>query len=390
VFPALFDEFFGLDLFRYISFRVAAAALTAFAFALWWGGPVIRWLRAHKVGEDVTKTDSKDLAKMTEQMGKKNTPTMGGSFLIAALIASVLLWARLDNLHVVLGVLLTAGFAAVGFVDDFKKLTIPKCKGLSPSAKMLGLSVVSLAVLSALAFYAHDTGRSTLLSLYPPFLKNARIDLFHLGLLGAVLFVGFQWFVVVGSANAVNITDGLDGLAAGCTAICGLALLVFCYVTGRPDWTAYLNLPHVSAASEMAVVAAALCGACLGFLWFNAFPAKVFMGDSGSLPLGGLLAWMAVVAKQELVLPLIAFVFVAELLSSLIQARYFKWTGGKRVFTVAPVHHGLQLYGAVFELPAEVKSQRAAYRWHEVTIVVRFWIVCAACATASLALLKVR
>jgi phospho-N-acetylmuramoyl-pentapeptide-transferase len=390
MFPALFDSLLGVDLFRYISFRMAAAALTAFALALWWGGPAIRWLRKHKVGEDVTKTDSVDLAKMGEQMGKKNTPTMGGSFLIGALLASVLLWGRLDNLHVVLAVLLTAGFAAVGFVDDFKKLTIPKSKGLSPSMKMLGLTVVALAAIGAFAFYAHYSGRNTLLTLYPPFLKNSAIELAGLGALGVALFVIFEWFVVVGSANAVNITDGLDGLAAGCTLICGLALSVFCYVTGRHDWTGYLALPYVRAASEMAVVGGALCGACMGFLWYNAFPAKVFMGDSGSLPLGGLLAWMALVAKQELVLPLICFVFVAELLSSWIQRVYFQRTKGKRFFSVAPVHHGLQLYGAVFELAPEIKSQRTAYRWHEVTVTTRFWIICAACAMASLALLKVR
>ncbi|MCC7015280.1 MAG: phospho-N-acetylmuramoyl-pentapeptide-transferase [Planctomycetes bacterium] len=390
MFPALFDELLRIDLFRYISFRMAAAALTAFALALWWGGPTIRWLRRHKVGEDVTKTDSADLAKMGEKMGKKNTPTMGGSFLIGALLTSVLLWGRLDNLHVVLAVLLTAGFAAVGFVDDFKKLTILKSKGLSPSMKMLGLTVVALAAIGAFAFYAHYSGRHTLLTLYPPFLKNSVIELAGLGALGVALFVVFEWFVVVGSANAVNITDGLDGLAAGCTLICGLALSIFCYVTGRPDWTSYLGLPHVRAASEMAVVGGALCGACMGFLWYNAFPARVFMGDSGSLPLGGLLAWMALVSKQELVLPLICFVFVAELLSSWIQRVYYQRTKGKRIFTVAPVHHGLQLYGAVFELPAVEKQARTDHRWHEVTVTTRFWIICAACAMASLALLKVR
>lgn len=390
MFPALFEELLELNLFGYISFRVAAAALTAFVLALWWGGPVIRWLRAHKVGEDVTKTDSADLAKLGEAMGKKSTPTMGGSFLIGALLVSVLLWARLDNLHVVLGVLLTAGFAAVGFVDDYKKLTVLKSKGLSASAKMLGLSVVAIGVLGALAFYANFRGQPTLLTFYPPFLKNSAIDLAALGALGVVLFLGFEWLVVVGTANAVNITDGLDGLAAGCTLICGIALMVFCYVTGRPDWTSYLGIPHVRAASEMAVVGGALSGACMGFLWYNAFPAKVFMGDSGSLPLGGLLAWMAVVSKQELVLPLIAFVFVAELMSSWIQRIYFQRTKGRRIFSVAPLHHGLQLYGAILELPAELKEAHKARRWHEVTITTRFWIVCAACAMASLALLKVR
>ncbi len=380
--PGLFEELGGVELFGYITFRVAAAGLTAFVLALWWGGPTIAWLRRHRVGEDTSKTDVYLLAELAEKSGKKNTPTMGGSFLIAALLAAVILWARLDNLHVVLGVLLTAGFAAVGFVDDFKKLTIRGCKGLSATAKMVGLSTVCLSALAALVFYAHATDRSSLLSLYPPFFKAGVLQLSALGALGVLAFVAFEWFVLVGTSNAVNITDGLDGLAAGCTLISGLALSIFCYVTGRPDWTGYLNLPHVRAASEMAVVGGALCGACMGFLWFNAYPARVFMGDSGSLPLGGLLGWMALVSKQELVLPLIGFVFVAELGSSWLQRTWYRRTGGKRLFTVAPVHHGLQLHGGVFH--------PAAAPWHEVTVVIRFWIIAAACAMASLALLKVR
>jgi len=382
MFPGLFDQLAGVDLFGYITFRVAAAGLTAFALALWWGRPVIAWLQRHSVREDTSKTDLHLLAEVSERSGKRDTPTMGGSFLVASLLVAVLLWARLDNLHVVLAVLLTAGFAAVGFVDDFKKLTIPGCKGLSATAKMVGLTVVCLAALAALVFYARSTGRHTLLSLYPPFFKAAVLPLASWGLAGVALFVAFEWLVVVGASNATNITDGLDGLAAGCTLISALALSIFCYVTGRPDWTGYLNLPHVRAASEMAVVGGALCGACMGFLWYNAYPAKVFMGDSGSLPLGGLLGWMALVSKQELVLPLIAFVFVAELGSSWLQRTWYRRTGGRRLFTCAPVHHGLQLHGGIFT--------PAAQPWHEVTVVIRFWIVAAACAMASLALMKVR
>ena len=382
MFPGLFDDLLGVRVFGYISFRMAMAALTAFALALALGRPAIAWLRRHKVGEATDKTDVRELAVMAEKSGKKNTPTMGGSFLMAALLGSVLLWARLDNLHVVLGVLLAAGFAAVGFVDDFMKLTIPGCHGLSRNGKMLGLSVVSLAILGLLGFYAYWFDRPTLIALYPPFLKNVALDLLGLGVVGVLIFVLFEWVVVVGSANATNITDGLDGLATGCVLIAGLALSIFCYVTGRPDWTFYLNLPFVRQASEMAVVGGALCGACMGFLWYNAFPAKVIMGDSGSLPLGGLLAWMALVAKQELVLPLIAFVFVAELASSFLQTFWYRRTGGRRLFTCAPLHHGLQLHGGVFTA--------GAARWHEVTIVTRLWIVAAACALASLALLKVR
>ena len=379
---AIVHDWLGVRLFGYISFRVAMAAFFAFGFALWWGSPSIAWLKRHRVREEAGKTDDAGLARMALETGKTNTPTMGGSFLVAALLASVLLWGRLDNLHVVLGILLIAGLAAVGFVDDYKKLTIPGCKGLSSRAKMVGLTVVVLGVLGVIAWYAKTTGRWNLLSLFPPFFKDAEIPLAKWGAIGVVLFLGFEWFVIVGSANAANITDGMDGLAAGCMVISGGALLIFCYVTGRPDWTGYLNLPHVSQASEMAVVAGALCGACMGFLWYNAYPAQVFMGDSGSLPLGGALAWMALVSKQELVLPLIAIVFVADLGTSFLQTFWFRRSGGKRLFTLAPIHHGLERYGGVFH--------RRAEGWHEVQVVVRFWILAACGAMASLALLKVR
>ncbi len=380
--PGFLDDVLGVRLFGYISFRVAMAALSGFFLALWSGPKVIRWLKDHRVREDTDKTDAPELAAAAKATGKSDTPTMGGSFLVAAFLLSVVLWARLDNLHVLLGVVLTAGLAAAGFVDDFKKLTIPGCKGLERRAKMIGLSVVTLGVLSAVAYYAHTYGRWTLLSLFPPFFKDAEIPLAQWGALGVILFLGFEWFVVVGSANAANITDGMDGLAVGCMIISGLALSIFCYVTGRPDWTAYLNLPHVRAASEMAVMGGALCGACMGFLWFNAYPAQVFMGDSGSLPLGGVLAWMALVSKQELVLPLIACVFVADLGTSWLQTFWYRRSGGQRLFTLAPIHHGLERYGGVF-------ARREA-GWHEVQVVVRFWIIAAAGALASLALLKVR
>ena len=378
--PGLLRELLDLPLLDYISFRTAMAGLTAFAVALALGRPTIAWLRGHRVSEPVTKTDSAELAQLVAQ-AKRDTPTMGGSFLIAALLLSVLVWCRLDSLGVVLAVMLTAGLAAVGFVDDFKKLTLPDSKGLSARAKLTGQTVVTLAVLFAFVWYARSSGRWTLLTIYPPFFKDASIS-FGEGIVGAGAFLAFGWLVVVGTSNAANITDGLDGLAVGCMLISGLALSIFCYVTGRADWTEYLNLPHVPAAAEMTVVGGALCGACMGFLWYNAYPARVFMGDSGSLPIGGLLAWMALLAKQELVLPLIGFVFFAEMGSSALQRFWYKRTGGVRLFTMAPIHHGLQTRGGIFSPGPE--------RWHEATIVIRAWIVAAACALASLALLKVR
>ena len=382
MFYGVLYDWMGVRLFGYISFRVAMAAVTAFLFALWWGGPAIRWLKRHRVRENTGKSDAPELARAAEAAGKHETPTMGGSFLILALLASVLLWARLDVVHVILGVMLIAGLAAVGFVDDYKKLTIPGCKGLTRGAKMLGLSAVTFGVLGALAWYAQTSGRWTLMALYPPFLKDTVIPLGTWGVLGIGAFLAFEWFVVVGAANAVNITDGMDGLAAGALILSGGALAIFCYVTGRVDWTEYLQLPYVRHASEMAVIGGALGGACAGFLWYNAYPAQVFMGDSGSLPLGGALAWMALVAKQELVLPLIASVFVADLLTRWLQTFWYRRTGGKRLFTLAPIHHGLERYGGVF-----VRREQG---WHEVKVVTRFWILAGMGALASLALLKVR
>jgi phospho-N-acetylmuramoyl-pentapeptide-transferase len=382
VIPGLLSDALGLPLFGYITFRAAMAALTAFVLALWWGKLTIRWLNDHKVHEDLTKTDLVPVPLAPGKVDKSGTPTMGGSFLIASLVAAVLLWGRLDNVHVILGVLLTAGMGAVGFVDDFKKLTVRDSDGLTPRAKMLGLSVVVLGVLGALCYYAMATGREALINLYPPLFKEAVLPLGSWALAGALLFMAFEWLVVVGTANAANITDGMDGLAAGCMIVSGLTLSIFCYISGRWDWTQYLWLPHVPAASEMAVVGGALCGSCLGFLWYNAFPARVFMGDSGSLPLGGLLAWMAVVAKQELALPVIAVIFFANLGSSFLQTFWYRRTKGRRIFTCAPLHHGLERHGGVFAA--------GAAPWHEVTVVVRFWIVAAIGAMASLALLKVR
>jgi phospho-N-acetylmuramoyl-pentapeptide-transferase len=382
VLPDLLADLLGVQLFGYISFRMAAAGLTAFVLALLGGRHMIPWLRRRGVGEDVSKSDSADLAAHAAKVGKGGTPTMGGSFMVGSLLLAVLLWARLDNVHVILAIVLTAGLAAVGFVDDFHKLTDRASSGLSERGKLMGQSLIILAVLAAFIQYARTTGRADLLALYPPFFKDHVLELGTLGLGGLCLWAAFEWVVIFTTSNAANLTDGLDGLAAGCMLISGLALSIFCYVTGRPDWTHYLNLPHVAAASEMAVVGGALTGACMGFLWFNAPPAQVFMGDSGSLPIGGLLAWMALVSKQELVLPLIASVFVIDAGSSLVQRLYYKRTGGRRLFTMAPIHHGLELHGGIF--------RRGGTPWAEPTIVIRSWIVAALCAMASLALMKVR
>jgi len=371
----------GAALFEYISFRAAMAALTSFALALALGGPTIRWLRRHRVGEDVSKTPAPELAAHSQRMGKTGTTTMGGSFLVTSLLIGIVCWCRMDNVAVLIALVAVAGMAAVGFVDDYQKLTVAKSRGLSERSKLLGQTVVSLACVGAFVWYARASGRFSLLELHPPFVKDWSLPLGET-VLGCLAFLFLGWLVIAGTANATNITDGMDGLLAGCTVAAGGALAVFCYVTGRSDWTEYLNLPYVPEAAEMAVVGAALVGSALGFLWFNAFPASVFMGDSGSLPIGGLLGWMALVAKQELVLPLLGAVFFIELGSSWLQRFWYKRSGGKRLFTMAPVHHGLNLKGGIFKPGPKP--------WHEVTVVVRAWIIAAVCATASLALMKVR
>ncbi|MEL6431671.1 MAG: phospho-N-acetylmuramoyl-pentapeptide-transferase [Planctomycetota bacterium] len=368
----------GLDS---ISARAALAALTAFLVALFAGGPTIAWLKRRRVGENTQKTDAAELARLAEESGKNGTPTMGGSFLIAALCISVVLWCDLSNLQVVLGLVLVVGLSAVGFVDDYLKLAVEGSSGLSAKAKLVGQTVATLFVVVGFAWYAHASGRASLLDIHPPFLKDVEIPLGGT-VVGTLCFVAFGWLVIAGTANATNITDGMDGLLAGCVLLSGSALAIFCYVTGRSDWTFYLDLPYIPEAGEMAVMGAALVGACLGFLYHNSYPAAVFMGDSGSLPVGGLLAWMAFVAKQELVLPLLGFVFFAELGSSALQRFWYRRTGGKRLFTMAPIHHGLQTKGGIF--------RPGAAPWHEVKVVTRAWIVAAVCAVASLALMKVR
>ncbi|MBL6721449.1 MAG: phospho-N-acetylmuramoyl-pentapeptide-transferase [Planctomycetes bacterium] len=375
----LLNSLMGVSLFGYISFRVVMAVMTGFALALVLGGPVIRWLAGQRIGE---RSDKNDLAQVaTVDAGKAGTPTMGGSFLIAALLGSALLWCRLDNVHVVLGLILVAGLAAVGFVDDWIKLTDPDRNGLSPTGKIMGQLVIGLFVVGAMAWTAHASDRYSLLAIHPPFAKDWTLELGN-SALGVALFVAIGWVVVAGTSNAINITDGMDGLAAGCTILAAAALAVFCYVTGRWDWTGYLGIPHVPEASEMTVLAGALIGATTGFLWFNAPPARVFMGDSGALPLGGLLGWMALVSKQEVPLGLIALVPFAELGSSALQ-RFSYRTTGRRVFTIAPLHHGLKEHGGVFR-----RSPSGGIP--ETTVVVRLWIVAALSGLASLALLKVR
>ncbi|MBI4881514.1 MAG: phospho-N-acetylmuramoyl-pentapeptide-transferase [Planctomycetes bacterium] len=355
------------NLFGYLTFRAALAAVCAFLVAVLCGAPVIAYLRRRKIGEDVQKTDSARLAELHE--AKAGTPTMGGVLILLAVLSAVLLFGRLRNPYVVLALLGTIGFGFVGAIDDWIKLSHKNRPGLRAGTKLILQLAVALALALAIVMLAERGGAENPYQLRLPFAKDCFIDL---SLLGGTIYLLFAVLVMIATSNAVNLTDGLDGLATGCSLIASATFAVIIYVVARKDFTDYLLIPQVPGAGELTIVCTALAGACLGFLWFNAYPAQVFMGDTGSLPIGGLIGFMAVVARQELVLPIICGVFVLEALSVVLQVGSFKLRG-KRIFRIAPVHHHFQFAG-----------------WHEVKVVVRFWIIAVIFAILGLATLKVR
>jgi phospho-N-acetylmuramoyl-pentapeptide-transferase len=366
--PWLFSEDM-CRLFGYISFRAAGAAVTAFLLAIVFGPRVIAWLRNLGIGERIDGTGSQTLE--TLHAHKRGTPTMGGLFIVAAIVLSGALWLRFDgpNRYSLPGLVLVAGFAGVGLWDDWVKLHNPKKRGIGKREKQGALTILALLVGLWLLGPAALQGELGGPHLYVPFAKDFAIDLS--GWYG-VPFLVLGVLVLTGSANAVNLTDGLDGLAAGCIATAAIAYAAITYAVGRVDWSQYLLVPHVAGAGEMTVLMAALLGGALGFLWFNAAPALVFMGDVGSLGLGGALGYAALVSRTELVLLVVGGVFVAEALSVVLQVASFKLRG-KRIFRCAPLHHHFQFGG----MP-------------ETRVVVRTWVVSALLALCSLALFKVR
>ncbi len=345
------------------SFRALGAGVTAFLVCLLLGDRVIRWLISLKVGQPIrTREEVNRLAEL--HGGKAGTPTMGGVLLLGAVAAATLLWARPTNLFIQLslGTLVTLG--ALGFVDDYLKVRRRRPEGLSGRVKIAVQLVLALAVGGVLLAH-HDTWRLAR-SLYFPFLKNPIIA--DMGLWSLLFYA----LVMVGASNAVNLTDGLDGLASGCTISVALAYAVFTYVAGHARLAEYLLVPHYPSADEMTVLCLALASGAMGFLWFNCHPARVFMGDTGSLSLGGTLALVAICCKQELLLVVVGGVFVIEALSVMLQVVSFKLVG-RRIFRMAPLHHHFELAG-----------------WKENTVIVRFWIVSAIFALMGLATLKLR
>lgn len=345
------------NLFRYITFRAGAAFFTALVFGFLFGQPLINLLRRkQKKGQPI-----RDDGPQTH-FAKAGTPTMGGLLILSALLVSTLLWARLDNPYIWIVLFVTYSFGLIGFADDYAKVTKQNTKGVSSRLRMLlGLLIAALA--GGMAAYVHPADLTNQLAF--PFLKDALLNLGY-------FFVPFAMIVIVGAANAVNLTDGLDGLAVMPVMIAAATLGVIAYAVGRTDFTEYLGVHYVPGTGEILIFCAALIGGGLGFLWYNAPPAAVFMGDTGSLALGGALGAIAVATKHEIVLAIVGGLFVVEALSVIIQVLYFKRTG-KRVFLMAPIHHHFEKKG-----------------WAEPQIVIRFWIISLILALIGLATLKVR
>jgi phospho-N-acetylmuramoyl-pentapeptide-transferase len=346
------------NLFRYITFRAGGAFFTALIFGFIFGRPLINLLRKRQKKGQPIREDG----PASHIVSKAGTPTMGGLLILSALLVSTLLWARLDNGFVWMVLFVTAAFGVIGFVDDYEKVTKMHHKGVSGKVRLfIGFAIAVIA--SVWAAWLHPPELTGQLAV--PLFKNLLIDL-------GLFFIPFAALVIVGAANAVNLTDGLDGLAIMPVMIAAGTLGVIAYAVGRVDFTEYLDVHYVPGTGEILVFSAGLIGGGLGFLWYNAPPAAVFMGDTGSLALGGALGAIAVACKHEIVLAIVGGLFVVEALSVIIQVFYFKRTG-KRVFLMAPIHHHFEKQG-----------------WAEPQIVIRFWIISLILALIGLATLKVR
>jgi phospho-N-acetylmuramoyl-pentapeptide-transferase len=353
------DQIGTLNLFRYITFRSGGAVVTALLISFLAGPKIIAWLKSKQPGGQPIRADGPE----SHLVRKKGTPTMGGFLILLALIVSTLLWADISNPYVWVVLFVTTGFGGIGFFDDYKKLTKRSHSGLSGRTRLLA----EIAVSASAAFAVATITREPLgTALAVPFFKTV---LFNLGI---VLFLPLATFVIVGASNAVNLTDGLDGLAIVPSMIAAGCFGLIAYLAGNIVFSNYLQIHHVPNSGELTVFCAALVGAGLGFLWFNAPPAMVFMGDTGSLSIGGALGAISVITKHEIVLAIIGGLFVLETVSVIVQVASFKLTG-KRVFRMAPLHHHFEKKG-----------------WQEPTIVIRFWIIASILAIAGLATLKLR
>ncbi|MBI5586916.1 MAG: phospho-N-acetylmuramoyl-pentapeptide-transferase [Deltaproteobacteria bacterium] len=341
------------NVFQYISFRTIYAAITALVLSFVMGPYLIEKLKVLKFGE-VVRTDGPQ-----SHMSKAGTPTMGGAIILLVVVISVLLWGNLSNMYVWLLTFVTVGMGAIGFIDDYSKVVRKKKGGMRPRTKFLAQVAVALAVVLVLYYSKFNTVVTI------PFFKDAKFDLYW-------FYIPFAVLVIVGASNAVNLTDGLDGLAIGPMTIAAATYMLFAYLVGHAKIASYLHVMYVPKAGELTVFAGAMVGASLGFLWFNTYPAQVFMGDVGSLSLGGALGTLAIITKNEALLLIVGGIFVVEALSVIFQVGSFKLTG-KRVFAMAPIHHHYELKG-----------------WPEPKIIVRFWIIAIILALLAISTLKIR
>jgi len=352
------DEFFFFNVFRYITVRTAAAGITALLLSFLLGPRLIRFLERRQLGQEIRPEGPRS------HHAKKGTPSMGGVLIIICTVGPTLVWGNLNNVYVWIAVLSMALFGLVGLVDDVLKVSRKRSLGLRPAQKLV-LQVLLAAAIGLVFIWMGTRGQFDLRLSFPFFKQWVP----YLGW----LYLPWIVFILVGSSNAVNLADGLDGLAIGLTLISATALTALTYIAGHALWSQYLNIARVPLAAELTVFVGALAGACLGFLWFNCHPAQVFMGDVGALSLGGTMAVVSLLIKQEFLLFTVAGVFILEALSVLIQVSYFKMSGGKRIFKMAPLHHHFELSG-----------------WPEGRVVIRFWILGIIFALFSLATLKLR
>jgi phospho-N-acetylmuramoyl-pentapeptide-transferase len=358
----------GFGIFRYITFRAGAAAITALIISFWLGPKIIRKLRDYQIGE------SAKLEAPKSHLAKAGTPTMGGLIVLLSIIIPALFWTDLKNAYILLILFVTITLGAVGFLDDYLKVVRKKPKGLIGKYKIAGQVFVGLVVGSVIYFFPQWIDQTLVpfkSSTTVPFMKNLEWNL-------GVFYIPVVIFIITATSNAVNLTDGLDGLAIGTVGIVGGTLAIITYVSGHAVWSQYLTIPFLRGNGELAIYCAAISGAALGFLWFNSYPAQVFMGDTGSLALGGIIGAMCVLIKKELLLPTLGGVFLIETVSVIIQRMYFKYTKkrygeGKRVFKMAPIHHHFEMLG-----------------WSEPKIVTRFYIIAILLMILSLATFKVR
>ncbi len=358
LFYPLRDIWFGFNVFKYITFRAAMASLTAFLISLILGPIIINWLKRLNFGQNIRREHVESLYDLHKH--KQGTPTMGGVLIIVAISVSTLLWADVANVYVLLTLASFLWLGLVGFTDDYMKVANKRNLGLTPKMKLIGQIVLGLLIASYVIAF---TPIPTMLSI--PFVKHLTLNL-------GIFYIIFVILVLTSSSNAVNLTDGLDGLAIGCTIIAALTFSVLSYITGNIKFTDYLNIFYLPGAGELSIFCAAMVGAGLGFLWFNSYPANVFMGDTGSLALGGGIGVVAVFIKKELLLFVVGGIFVAEALSVVLQVIWFKTTR-KRLFLMAPIHHHFQLLG-----------------WAESKITIRFWIIAIVMALFSLSTLKLQ